>query len=163
MDTLSSYAAGAMAKRARNLLRRGDLTHRDLVLLDCLLWSCRQPGRAVARVSYTRLQKLARLARATIGNGLRRLERVGLIKRQKTRIRVTWGLGTASRQGVTIYHLLAPPVTEFTHTTVTKKKDFKIQNTPLGEGVTAALGRLKKAMEKSRGGDMGVDSVRTFV
>ncbi len=40
---LTLSEAAAIAKRGRKLLRRGELTHRELCLLDCLLWSCRRP------------------------------------------------------------------------------------------------------------------------
>jgi len=76
---LSPTQAGAIARRARRLLRRGLITHRQLALLDCLLWSCRRPDTGAIVVSYTALQRLARVARATVAAGLRRLEELGLI------------------------------------------------------------------------------------
>jgi hypothetical protein len=152
LEELSSYAAGAIATRARKLLRRGDLTHRDLILLDCLLWSCRQKGRGVVRVSYTRLQQLARVARSTVADGLLRLEAAGLLIKQKTRIRVNWGLGTASRQGTNLYRLIAPS-TESKAPTVKQKQDSKIQELPLATGLAAALARLERALERRGEGD----------
>jgi hypothetical protein len=50
---LSPAEAGAIAKRARKLLRRGDITHRQAVLIDCMLWSCRSPATGALVVSYT--------------------------------------------------------------------------------------------------------------
>ena len=67
---LSPAEAGAIAWRARKLLRRGDLTHRELALLDCLLWSCRNPATGALVVSYSALQRLARISRGTIAGGI---------------------------------------------------------------------------------------------
>jgi hypothetical protein len=69
---LSPAQAGTIAKQARQLLRRGQLTHRELAILDALLWSCRAPGKSTCRVSYTRLCSLAHVCRectATIRMG----------------------------------------------------------------------------------------------
>jgi hypothetical protein len=66
---LSAAQAGALAKRARKPLRRGLLTHRQLALLDCLLGSCRRPDTGTVVVSHTALQRLARVARATVAPG----------------------------------------------------------------------------------------------
>lgn len=119
MEHLSPAAAGQIAKRGRALLRAGEITHRELALLDCLLWSCRTPGRALARVSYTKLEQLVRICRETVAKGLDRLEAVGLLRRQKVRLRVVWGGATASRQGVSVYQLLVP-ATESADQTVYK-------------------------------------------
>ena len=52
-DTLSATDASTVASRARKLLAKGRITHRQYALLDCLLWSFRASGRATARVSYS--------------------------------------------------------------------------------------------------------------
>jgi DNA-binding Lrp family transcriptional regulator len=113
MDHLSGNDAGRIAALGRRLLRAGKITHREQALLEALLWSCRSHGRAVARASYTRLADFAHISRETVARGLRRLEALGLIRKTKTRLRVAWGLGMASRQGVTIYQLIKSPPTEF--------------------------------------------------
>jgi hypothetical protein len=117
---LTPTQAGAIAKRARRLLRRGLLTHCQLALLDCLLWSCRRPDTGAIVVSYTRLQQLARVARATVAAGLRRLEELGLLSRVRRRVRVLWANGgQQSRQGTSAYMLHAPdPHSEFSARTV---------------------------------------------
>ena len=117
-DQMSAAEAAGIAKRGRKLLRRGSVTHRQLALLDCLLWSCRSPGRARARASYTRLCELAHVSRETVAEALRVLERLNLVVKEKVRLRVAWGGGTASRQGVSHYRLLPTPRTEFAGTTV---------------------------------------------
>lgn len=108
MNQLSATAASALAKRARKLHRNGELTHCQLLLLDCLLWQCRAPGSASARVSYTRLESLAHLARGTIAAGIKRLAALGLLAKQKVRLIVIWRGRSAPRQGTSIYHFRAP-------------------------------------------------------
>jgi hypothetical protein len=95
---LTPADAGALAKRARKLLRAGLLTAKQYVLLDILLWSCRGHN-GQATVSYTRLQRLTRQSRETIVGGIRKLIALGLIGKIKRRARVAWLNGaTASRQ-----------------------------------------------------------------
>ena len=106
---LSPTQAGAIAKRARKLLRRGLITHRQLALLDCLLWSCRRPDTGAIVASYSALQRLAHMARATVAAGLRRLEELGLLSRIKRRVRVLWAHGgQQSRQAANAYVLRTP-------------------------------------------------------
>lgn len=100
-----AFATAAAAKRARRLLRAGRITHREHALADCLLWSCRQPGTRFARVSYDRLQRLTRLARATIAAGLTKLERLGVLTRHPQR--------DGARVAVTLYELHDAPRSEF--------------------------------------------------
>jgi hypothetical protein len=127
---LSPAQAGAIAKRARRLLRRGLLTHRQLALLDCLLWSCRRPDTGAIVVSYSALQRLARVARATVAAGLRRLEELGLLSRVRRRVRVLWANGgQQSRQGTSAYMLHAPdPHSEFSARTVIQGQETLIRS-----------------------------------
>lgn len=124
MDQLSATAAGAIMARGRKLLRRGQVTHRQLALLDCLLWSCRRPGQAWARVSYTRMSALARISRETVAGAIKRLVGLGLIQKQKERVLVAWGGSTASRQGTSRYRLIAAAPTEFAPATVNQGLDM---------------------------------------
>lgn len=93
--------AASTAKHGRRLMRRGDITPRDFGLLDCLLWSCRQPGTRFARVTYDRLQMLARLGREGIAAGLRRLEAAKLLTRHRQR--------SGARVAANVYELHAAP------------------------------------------------------
>jgi hypothetical protein len=97
--------AGALMRRARKLLRTGIITAKQFALLDCLVFSCRPTGADRCAVSFTRLAKLAHMARDTVRLGLASLERSGLLSRVKRRVRVVWGLGVASRQATNIYVL----------------------------------------------------------
>lgn len=102
---MTSAQAGALVKRGRTLLRSGIITHHQFTLLDCMVWSCRAPGSDRMSVSYSRLQRLARMARDTVGRGLKRLEALGLFRKIKRRVRVYWGGAVASRQATNIYVL----------------------------------------------------------
>jgi DNA-binding Lrp family transcriptional regulator len=53
------------------------------------------------------------VARSTVAAALKRLEALGVIERVKRRVRVAWGGGVASRQGVSSYVMRVPPDTEF--------------------------------------------------
>jgi hypothetical protein len=74
-----------------------------------LLWNCRQPGREDAQVSYDRLAKLAGVCRRTAVDAVQLLCRLGVLAKEKTRLRVAWAFGTAIRQGRNIYRWLAAP------------------------------------------------------
>ena len=65
-DRLSPADAGFIAGRARRLLGLGRITHHQYALLDALLWSFRQMGRASVRVAYSQLQEAAHMARSTV-------------------------------------------------------------------------------------------------
>jgi DNA-binding Lrp family transcriptional regulator len=143
---LSGPGAGRIAGQGRRLLRAGLITHRELALLEALLWSCRPHGHATARASYTRLADFAHMARSTVAEGLRQLEAFGLIKRTKTRLRVAWGLGVASRQGVSLYRLIEPPATEFSGRPVNQASSFL----SLDASVSAEAEEARKALERIR-------------
>jgi len=74
---LTPAAAAAIAKRGPKLLRVCKLTHRDLAILDCLLWSCRDPVTGAIVVSYTALCRLANASREAVAGAVRRLQATG--------------------------------------------------------------------------------------
>jgi hypothetical protein len=74
-----------------------------------LLWNCRQPGGEAAQVSYDRLAALAGVCRRTAVDAVGLLCRLGVLAKEKTRLRVIWAFGTAIRQGRNIYCWLAIP------------------------------------------------------
>jgi hypothetical protein len=117
----------AIARRARKLLRAGRLTHCQAVLLDTLLWCCRPHGQAAACASYSVLQRMAHLARATIADGLRMLEQLGLIRRVKRRVLVLWhNGGRAWRQLPSEYRSVQAADCEFSQQTDSKTRDITI-------------------------------------
>ena len=145
---LSPTQAGAIAKRARKLLRRGLITHRQLALLDCLLWSCRRPDTGAIVVSYSALQRLAHIARATVAAGLRRLEELGLLSRIKRRVRMLWAHGgQQSRQAASAYVLHAPAGDcEFSAQTVIGEQEILIRE----HQDNAALKSAQEALTRRR-------------
>jgi hypothetical protein len=94
---LSPAQASDIARRGRQLLQTGQLTHCQYSLLDALLWRCRRHGQAGACASYSALQRLCHMARETVWTGLATLQELGLIRKLKQRIRCsvtfTWRQG----------------------------------------------------------------------
>lgn len=68
---LTPIEAASIAKRGSKLRRSGELTYRELVPLDCMLWSCRQPETGAIIASYMALQRLAHQAREPVAQGIR--------------------------------------------------------------------------------------------
>ena len=46
------------------------VTHRDLAIVDCLLWSCRDPVTGAIVVSYTALCRLANVSREAVAGAV---------------------------------------------------------------------------------------------
>ena len=164
---LSPAQAGDIAKRSRKLLRRGKLTHEEFTLLDTILWSCRRPGSGVVVASYGALQRLARLSRQTIANGLRALEACRVLTKVKRRVRVAWHQGgQRSRQATNAYVLHAPADTSAGHSEsagrpVPREIEITHRVEPSPAAVAAAqeaLARRRRSLEEQwlgrRGGGM---------
>jgi hypothetical protein len=149
-STLSASGAGRIADHGRRLLRKGLITHREHALLEVLLWNCRGHGGSVARASYSRLEFLAHVCRETVARGLRRLEELGFIRKELTYLRVAWMLGTARRQGVSLYHF-NEPATEFGDQTVGKAPKNLSAMTPSNE-VLEARRQLEEIARRRVGG-----------
>jgi hypothetical protein len=140
--------AAAIAKRGRKLLRAGRITHRQYVVLDCLLWSCRSPTTGAIVVSYTALQRLTRLARGTIAGALGVLERLRVLTRIKRRVRLAWHQGgQQSRQATSCYVLHS----EFSGCPVIQgdRTEYLYVQQPRGDLVAAqtALARRRQQIE----------------
>jgi hypothetical protein len=145
---LTHADAIGIAKRGRKLLRAGKITHRQLVLIDCLLWSCRdRQGRIT--VSYTALCRLCRLARGTIAGALDALQALGLLSRIKRRIRTAWHQGgSASRQATSSYVLHTGPHTESSGGTVIQSTEIQILPTPREAwAAQCALAKRRRVIE----------------
>ena len=104
---MSAFNPAAAARSLQLLCRDHKITPHDLAVGMALLWSCRQPGASACMVSFDRLAKLAGVGRTSAVQAVRRLQELGVLARQKTRLRVAWGLGIASRQGRNIYRWIA--------------------------------------------------------
>lgn len=142
---LSLADAIAIARRARKLLRAGRITHRQFVIIDCLLWSCRNPRTGAIVVSYSALQRLAHVSRETIAGALRVLERLGVLTRIKRRVRLAWHQGgVTSRQLANAYMLHSGGDTEFGSATVIQKRE-SILTVPVAVGGDVAAARAALA------------------
>ena len=146
--------AAATAKRGRKLLRRGELTHHQLVLLDCFLWSCRRPGTGAVVVSYTALQRLAHMARETVARGVAALERAGLLSRIKRRVRIAWHQGGVRVRQLANAYRLHPPRgydhCEFGGATVNQSQAIEVLLSDDLEAAKAARAALTAVAEGRR-------------
>lgn len=150
---LTPSETAAIAKRGRKLLRRGELTHRELVLLDCFLWSCRRPETGAIVVSYTALQRLAHQARETVARGVQTLERVGLLSRIKRRVRINWHQGGVRVRQLVNAYLLHPPTAnhcEFDRATVNQETSIEYILTDVAIGASAAARAALAAITERR-------------
>lgn len=144
-DALSAAGAGMAAQRGRKLLAKGLITHRQYALLDCLLWGCRTPGRATARVSYSILQERAHQARSTVAAGIKVLLSLGLIQRTRYRILIVGqNGGRVWKQLTNVYRLIVRSEREFDDRTDSKTQEI----TYLGS--TVLSGAVKEAQEALR-------------
>ena len=151
---LTPSETAGIAKRGRKLLRRGTLTHYQLVLLDCFLWCCRQPGSGAIVVSYTALQRLAHMARETVARGIQALERAGLLSRVKRRVRIAWHQGGVRVRQLVNAYLLHPPAAnhcEFDRATVNQESSIEYTLTDVAiEASAAARAALAAIAERRR-------------
>ena len=150
MDKLTPAEAGAIATRARKLLRLRLMTHTQFALLDALLWSCRTTGRATAQVSYGQLQTAARMARATVAASLAALERLGLLQRTKHRVLAIGANGQRIwRQLVSSYRLLTAKSVEFSRRTDSQPQDqIHVVEALPGRAVRQAQEALRRVAER---------------
>jgi hypothetical protein len=116
---LTPADAAAIAKRGRKLMRAGRITHKQWAVLDCILWSCRNLTTGAIVVSFSGLQKLTNVGRATVAGAVKVLERLRVLRRIKRRVRVVWHQGgQQSRQATSAYVLHPPRHSEFSSRTV---------------------------------------------
>jgi hypothetical protein len=96
------------------------------------------------------LERLAHMARATIAEGLRVLEHLGLIRRVKRRVLVVWhNGGRAWRQLPSEYHFTKPADYEFTGRTDSETQDITYVSRPAGV-VSEAVAALTAVRERRR-------------
>jgi hypothetical protein len=136
---LTLAEAISIAKRGRRLLRTGRITAKAYVVLDCLLWACREPATGRIVVSYSALQRLCHCARETVSGALRVLMELGVLTKIKRRIRVAWAHGgSASRQLTSAYVLHPGADTESNGRPVIQKtiekKEAPDDRQPMGQG-----------------------------
>ena len=148
---LTLAEAISIAKRGRRLLRTGRITAKTYVVLDCLLWSCRNPATGLISASYRGLMRLCHCARETVAGALAVLERLGVVGRIKRRIKVAWhNGGSASRQLSNAYTLHpGGPDTESSSRPVIQetieKKEARDDRTRIGQGPMPDLLAARRA------------------
>ncbi len=117
--------------------------------------SCRAPGRATARVSYSILQERAHQARSTVAAGIRVLLELGLIQRTRHRVlAVAANGGRVWRQLTSAYRLQGAGSREFDRRTDHKPQELTqvVEATPAGavRAAQEALRRVGEAREAQR-------------
>jgi hypothetical protein len=151
---LTPAEAAAIAKRGRKLMRAGRITHCQWAILDCLLWSCRNPATGAIVVSISGLQKLAHVSRATVSSAIQALEKLRVLRRIKRRVRYLWHQGgQQSRQATNAYVLHPPRHSEFNSRTVYQSDRIELlyvqQQSPANSAATAAaLAQQRKVMQE---------------
>ena len=151
---LTPADAAAIAKRGRKLMRAGRITHNQWAVLDCILWSCRNLTTGAIVVSFSGLQKLANVGRATVAGAVKVLERLSVLRRIKRRVRVVWHQGgQQSRQATSAYVLHPPRHSEFSSRTVFQgdmlrfcQVDKKVQLRNAGPDLIKLVAELKSAL-----------------
>ena len=155
---LTAAQVGAVMKRARKLGRQDMLTPYDHRLLDALLFQCRNPSTGAVVVSYSALERITGMARATIAKGIARLTSCGLMGKIKRRLRVSWHQGgTASLQATNAYRFNAPTAdTEFAPQTVDQKLEFSFSCQSVGieaQEARASLAAIRACRDAGRGAE----------
>lgn len=145
---LTPVQVGAVMKRARKLGRKKVLTPYDHRLIDALMFQSRNPGTGAIVVSYSALERITGMARATVAKGIKRLTSCGLLGKIKRRLRVSWHQGgTASLQATNAYRFNVPAAdTEFAPQTVDQKLEFSFSC----QSVCAEAQRAREDLEAIR-------------
>jgi hypothetical protein len=111
----------------------------------------RHQGTGAIVVSYSALQRLANMARATVSGGLRALERLHLLTTIRRRVRLSWANGGhASRQATNAYVLHPSANTEFSERTVEQKLEILEIRQPDSAASTEARAALAAIRERRR-------------
>lgn len=152
---LTPAQVGAVMKRARKLGRKKVLTPYDHRLIDALMFQSRSPDTGAVVVSYSALQRITGMARATIAKGIARLTSCGLVEKIKRRLRVSWHQGgTASLQATNAYRFNPPAAdTEFAPQTVDQKLEFSFLSDSINaetQEARASLARVRAQRDSQR-------------
>lgn len=145
----------AFQRQTRRLHRSGALTHAQFAVADVMTWSCRPKGEAAFQASYDRIADLAHVAHSTVVTAVARLRELGLLTWRKTRLRVVWSLGVASRQWRNVYTLTAQ-ATESDHRPTDsqqeRKKDAQERKMPWRGVFCAPIRTVGEQLAILRGG-----------
>ena len=159
MPTLTPAAAGALMRRARDLVAARTFRAHHIAVLDYLLFRARPHGADRCQVSYRAMADNLHLRRATLVDAVRDLAAAGLLAKVRTWVWVEWQGFRVKRQATNAYvfadsaSVCAPrpavrwaPGAEFRGGTtigvsVEKEAREETQRTAVGE-LEAALARL---------------------
>ena len=138
----------SIAKRARKLLRAGRITHRQLSIVDAMLWCCRSPTSGGIVVSYSGIMRLCHVARGTVAEALRALERVGVLSRVRRRVRAGW----RSLQATSRYILHVPCTQSSAAERSFNNDSIEVSVQASGTAVMAATEALRRRREAVEAG-----------
>lgn len=150
---LTPTETGMVMKRARKLGRQGVLTPYDHRLLDTLLFQCGQPLSGAVVVSYTALNRITGMCRATLVKGVKRLTECGILQKVKRRLRMAWHQGgTVSLQAPNAYLFNVPAVTNTESTPQPVNQTLDILYIPQEVSGEVAAARAALALVNERRG-----------
>jgi hypothetical protein len=92
-----------IAKRLDELCRTKVITPATERVGRMLLWKCPPNDHGDSQTSYTRLARLAGVARSTAIAAVKQLRTLGVLTWRRTRLHVAWAFGVASRQWRNVY------------------------------------------------------------
>lgn len=142
-----------IAIRLRRLRAAGHLTPHAYAVADTLLWDCRLSGCDTTQVGYARIAELAGVCRSTVAESIQRLRDLGVLTWKKTRLRVKWALGIASRQWRNVYQFLPPPPTESATPPTVR---IEVSKTGAREGKKPAAGPTWWRIQPAEEGEAGL-------
>lgn len=145
---MSPTQAANLMRLGRDALAAGVIPARHLVVLDYLLWRARAPGSSSCQVSLATIARNVRIRRAEVHAAIAGFERLGWLRKTRTRVRVAWRGLLASRQGTNVYRF-ATLATEFRRrTTIEEERIKRGGQTPMRPhvGTEAHPTRLEKAL-----------------
>lgn len=159
MPTLTPAAAGALMRRARDLVAARTFRAHHIAVLDYLLWRARPHGADRCQVSYRAMADNLHLRRATLVEAVRDLAAAGLLTKLRTWVWVMWEGFRVKRQATNAYvfadnvppRAVRPavqraPGAEFRGETtvgvVVRKKEAREEACTVGSELEVALARL---------------------
>lgn len=103
MPTLTPAAAGALMRRARDLVAARTFRAHHIAVLDYLLWRARPHGADRCQVSYRAMADNLHLRRATLVDAVCDLAAAGLLTKLRTWVWVEWQGFRVKRQATNAY------------------------------------------------------------
>lgn len=122
---MTGELAGRRARHVRGLCTMRLLTVAELRVYEVLIWQMRTKGAAQVMAAARAIANLsgAGAALTTVKKAIAKLTAMGLLTKLKTRVKVRWGGGVASRQGANIYGFPQFSTEVAGRPTLSRKKD----------------------------------------